>query len=510
MFCVLATALVVPAIASDKKRIQGPNIIMILADDMGYGDLGAYNRDSKIPTPHLDRLAAEGLKFTDAHSASFCTPSRYALLTGRYLWRTRLGSGGKIANFAGTVIEPNRTTLPQILQCAGYYTALVGKWHLGIDWRLHDESERTLILDDPNYQNFKNIDFHSPALRGPKDCGFDYSFGTAGSAEMNPSTFIENNRVKAIPTLTTAQVRERRGEWYGRDDNIIAEGYSMEALVPTLSAKALEVLETAARSQNRPFFLYYAMTAPHNPIVPNQEFVGSSRAGSYGDFVVELDHHVGRLLQKIDEIGIERDTLVIFTSDNGPVNRTKGYQQRWVRGDVQIYGHESNSPFVGWKGGLQEGGHRVPFIVRWTGHITPNETCSTTISFTDLLPTLADLLHLPIDRDTAEDGVSFYPALLRDQRPASFHEAIVHNHINGAFALRQGIYKLTVNGPKTVSEALDSSVSSSLALHNLETDPKEEIDIAAQHPKLVSEMHELLKKYLREGRSDGRSPHFQN
>lgn len=499
---LLATAAASTGLGED--RAQQPNIVFILADDMGYGDVGAYNRDSRIPTPHLDRLAAEGLMFTDAHSASYCVPSRYALLTGRYLWRTRLGSGGNMANFAGTLIEPGRVTLPAMLRQAGYFTALVGKWHQGIDWKLHDESERATIHTHPNYQNFDNIDFASPALKGPKDFGFDDSFGTAGSAEMNPSTFIENNRVKVLPTLTTAQVREKRGEWYGRDDNIIAEGYSMDALVPTLSAKALEVVEKAARDQRRPFFLYYAMTTPHNPIVPNRAFAGTSRAGTYGDFVVELDHHVGLLLQKIAELGIERDTLVFFTSDNGPVNRTRGYRQEWVRGDTQIYGHRSNGPFSGWKGGLQEGGHRVPFIARWTGKITAGETCPTTISFTDLMPTLAELLRLQLDRDTAEDGVSFYPALQGSRWPASFHEAIVHNHSNGAFALRQGNYKLTVKGPETNDQIVDDSHPASFVLHDLTADPGETTDISSRHPQIVEDMHALLKRYVRAGRSDDR------
>ncbi|MBL6705534.1 MAG: sulfatase-like hydrolase/transferase, partial [Planctomycetaceae bacterium] len=277
-----------------------------MTDDMGYGDVAALNRDSRIPTPNLDRLAGSGLIFTDAHSAgSYCVPSRYGLLTGRYMWRTRLGSGGNLANLAGTLIEPGRKTLANVLSDAGYFTGLIGKWHQGIDWKLRDESAREIIRDHPNYQNFQNIDFAAPVLKGPRDFGFDYSFGTAGSAEMNPATFIENNLTTIIPTLTSQAAKDKHGEWFGRDDNIVADGYTMDRLVPTLSNKACEFVETAVRARpDQPFFLYYAMTTPHNPIVPNKEFVGTSRAGTYGDFVVELDHHVGRLLRKIDELGI--------------------------------------------------------------------------------------------------------------------------------------------------------------------------------------------------------------
>lgn len=486
--------------ANPKSR---PNIVIILADDMGFGDVTALNTDSRIPTPHLDHLAQESLIFTDAHAAgSYCVPSRYGLLTGRYMWRTRLGSGGNLANLAGTLIEPGRQTIASLLQQAGYRTGLVGKWHQGIDWKLHDESEREQILIDPNYQNFENIDFASPVLKGPQDYGFDYSFGTAGSAEMNPAAFLKNNRVTEIPTLTSAQAKAKHGEWYGRDDNIVAENYTMDRLVPTLSNQACEFVETAVRTTpEQPFFLYYAMTTPHNPIVPHQKFLGKSRAGAYGDFVVELDHHVGRLLQTLKALKIEENTLVIFTSDNGPVNRTKGYPQRWVRGDTMIYGHDSNGPCSGWKGGLQEGGHRVPFFVRWPTKIRPGERCSTTIVFNDILPTLAEMLNVEVAADTAEDGVSFYQALTGGSRPVSFHQAIVHNHHDGTFALRQREFKLTVRGPKTISEVLDANIPVTYTLYNLNQDLEETTNIADKYPQKVREMHTLLQQYVRSGRS---------
>jgi arylsulfatase A len=494
------------ATSAVKSTGQRPNIVLILADDMGYGDVAALNRDSRIPTPNLDRLAGEGLIFTDAHSAgSYCVPSRYGLLTGRYMWRTRLGSGGNLANLAGTLIEPGRKTLADVLRGAGYFTGLVGKWHQGIDWKLRDESAREIIRGHPNYQDFQNIDFASPVLKGPRDFGFDYSFGTAGSAEMNPATFIENNRATVIPTFSSQAAKKKHGEWFGRDDNIVADGYTMDRLVPTLSNKACEFVETATRTRpNQPFFLYYAMTTPHNPIVPNKEFVGTSRAGTYGDFVVELDHHVGRLLRKISELGIDKNTIVIFTSDNGPVNRTKGYRARWVRGDTAVYGHDSNGPFSGWKAGLQEGGHRVPFFVRWPEKVNPGGRCATTILFNDVLPTVAEMLNVNLDENTAEDGQSFFRALTGEASPASFHEAIVHNHSNGTFAIRKGAFKLTVNGPKTIEQVVEDAFPISAELHDLDKDIEETTDVSATHPQMVKEMHALLKKYVREGRSNGR------
>jgi arylsulfatase A len=508
----LACWLVLSPIAAQKdvsaapSKTLRPNILIILADDMGYGDVTTLNRDSRIPTPNLDRLARESLIFTDAHSSgSYCVPSRYGLLTGRYMWRTRLGSGGNLANFAGTLIEPGRKTLADLLQKEGYFTGLVGKWHQGIDWKLRDESERKVIRVHPNYQDFRNIDFASPALKGPKDYGFDYSFGTAGSAEMNPSTFIENNRATVIPTLSSQEAKEKYGEWFGRDDNIIAEGHTMDCLVPTLSKKACEFVEMATRTRpDQPFFLYYSMTTPHNPIVPNRKFVGTSRAGAYGDFIVELDHHVGRLLRKIAELGIEKNTIVIFTSDNGPVDRTKGYRARWVRGDTAIYGHNSNGPLRGWKAGLQEGGHRVPFFVRWPEKIKPGRSCPTTIIFNDVIPTLAKMLNINLDNHTAEDGQSFFRALTGEASPGSFHEAIVHNHSNGTFAIRKGAFKLTVNGPKTTAQVVDDAFPVSFVLHDLGKDIEETTDESHNHPGMVKEMHALLKKYVRAGRSNGR------
>lgn len=509
LVCMLGLAITGLATSSCQKdsRARRPNVIIILADDMGYGDVTALNPESRIPTPRLDRLASEGLVFTDAHSAgSYCVPSRYGLLTGRYMWRTRLGSGGNLANFAGTLIEPGRLTIAELLRREGYYTGLVGKWHQGIDWKLHDESARDTIRVHPNYQDFDNIDFASPVVKGINDYGFDYSFATAGSAEMNPSTFIENNQVTVVPTLTSAEVETKRGEWYGRDDNIIAEGYTMGGLVPTLSEKACEFVEEATRNHpDKPFFLYYAMTTPHNPIVPNQEFVGKSRAGAYGDFVAELDHHVGRLLDRIVELGIEKNTIVIFTSDNGPVDRTRGYREQWVRGDVNVYGHDSNGPFEGWKSGLLEGGHRVPFFVRWPGKVKAGETRSTTVVFTDVMPTLAEMLNIKLDANTAEDGMSFFRALTGSERPDSFHEAIMHNRSDGVFAIRKGKYKLTVSGPRTNAQVVDDSFPVSFVLHDLDSDVGETTDISGRHPEVVKEMHALLKEYVREERSNGGS-----
>ncbi|NLO02667.1 MAG: arylsulfatase, partial [Bacteroidales bacterium] len=442
---------------------QNPNIVIILADDMGHGDVGILNSESRIPTPNLDRIASEGMVFTDAHSGgSYCVPSRYSLLTGRYMWRTRLGSGGNLSNYAGTLIEPGRLTIAEMLKKAGYYTGMVGKWHQGIDWILFNEAARDSIRDDPNYQNYQNIDFSSPVLKGVNDYGFDYSYAKGGSAEMNPCAYIENNRVTSIPEYTTEDMKKKYGYWYGRDDNHIAENFTLEGLVPTFSDKACEFIESACKSKpGKPFFLYYALTAPHNPIVPNKEFAGKGNAGAYGDFIFELDHHVGKILNKLKELNIDKNTIVIFSSDNGPIDITRN-PERWIKGDRNIYGHISNAPFQGWKGSLLEGGHRVPFFIRWPEQINAGEKCSTTIIFNDILPTLAEMLDLDLDDNSSEDGKSFFKAIIGKEKPQSFHEAIVYNtsirRSKAAFAIRKGNYKLFVEGPQTNFDMLNDSI----------------------------------------------------
>ncbi len=503
-FLLIGLLLNVLTLNSCKNNIETnkPNIVIILADDMGHGNVEVLNRESRIPTPNLNRLAGEGIIFTDAHTASaVCTPTRYGLLTGRYSWRTRLKSG-VLGHYAGTLIEPARLTIADLLKQEGYYTGMVGKWHLGIDWKLNDESEDQLRRTDPEYFNYENIDFTVPAPKGINNYGFDYSFAIAGSAEMNPAAFIENNKVTSLPVHKSDEIKERNGEWYGRDDNNIAEGYSMEKLVPTFSKKACEFIEKAVSDHpGKPFFLYYPLTTPHNPIVPNYEFYGKSQAGAYGDFVFELDFHVGKLLDKLRELGIEKNTMVIFTSDNGAIDITKN-PERWIRGDRNIYGHLSNAPYRGWKTQRFEGGHRVPFFIKWPDKIKPGQTCSTTICLNDIFPTIAEMLKTELDINTAEDGKSFWSALTGNRRPVSFHEAIVHHSYDGQFAIRKGNYKLIIDGPKTPGQLLDDSFTVSYTLYDLSDDIRETTDISETHPEMVKDMYNLLWKYIKEGRSN--------
>lgn len=482
-----------------ESKLTPPNIILILADDMGFGDVEVLNPESRIATPNLDRLATEGIIFTDAHTPSgVCTPTRYGLLTGRYCWRTGLTSG-VLWDYAGCLVEPGRLTLAEMLQNKGYYTGMVGKWHLGIDWALKDDSEIEMMKTDFRYSNFENIDFHSPVSRGINDHGFHYSFAIAGSANMTPFTYIGNNRVTAVPVYSTAQIREKTGEWFGSEGHV-AEGFTLEGNIPVFSAKACEFIETAVRENpGKPFFLYYPLVSPHTPVVPNKEFIGKSGAGAYGDFIMETDFHIGVLMEKLRELGVDRNTMIIFTSDNGPENDQVRIAK--TKGDPEKYGHISQTPFRGWKRELPEGGHRVPFFIRWPEKIKAGEVCETTIGLTDIFPTLAELLNVELDMNTSEDGVSFLAAFTGKKRPGSFHKAIVHHHANGSFAIRKGNYKLILEGPVLPEQVPGESRPASFLLYDVVKDTTELLDIAESHPEKAEEMHKLLIEFIREGRS---------
>lgn len=471
------------------RKSELPNIVFILADDMGYGDVSSLNSKSKIQTPSIDRLVAEGVTFTDAHTNSgVCTPTRYGIITGRYCWRSRLKSK-VLWNYAGCLIEKDRLTLPQMLKRSSYRTAMVGKWHLGIDWHLKDESKNELRRA-ARYDDYDNIDFESKVDYGINDYGFEYSFSIAGSANMTPFTFLENGKITSVPTLKTPE------GWIGSSGHM-APGLKIENLLPTFTQKSCEFLESASKDKT-PFFLYLALNSPHTPVCPNQEFIGKSGAGAYGDFVVETDYRIGQVMNKLRQLGIEDNTLVIFTSDNGPeIDRTR---EKKTKGDKSKHGHVSQSPYRGWKRMLYEGGHHVPFICRWPKTIDGGRKCKTTICVTDVMTTFAELTEQKLAHDDAPDSKSFLPAMLGVKMPESFHEAIVHHQASGEFALRKGDYKLIVRGPKTPKEFL-GKIPEKYELYNLKNDIAEEHDICEVQPELIKEMYQILRKYISSDRS---------
>lgn len=419
---VLAAAIPVHSLGAERDA-PGPNIVFILADDLGYGDLGCYNPDSKVPTPHLDRLAGQGMRFTDAHSpSSVCSPTRYALLTGRYAWRSAL-KRGVLVPWDPPLIEPGRLTVASFLAAQGYETSCIGKWHLGWEWVTKDGRRPASGTD-----RLSNVDFTKAIGQGPTTRGFHHYFGT-DVPNYPPYCFIADDRTLGIPSVPNRPEFNRPGP--------MLPGWQWVDIMPELTRRAVAFIETAATAEGRrPFFLYMPLTAPHYPVVPSEDFLGKSRAGDHGDFVVQVDHTVGEVLAALDGAGVADNTLVFFTSDNGPeiVGEVKpGAYER-----LRQYGHASMGPLRGVKRDLWEGGHRVPFLARWPGRIKPASVSDETICHVDLLATVAAIVGAKLPDDAAEDSHDLLPALLGTSRDRPIRESTVHHSASGRFALRQG------------------------------------------------------------------------
>jgi arylsulfatase A-like enzyme len=490
--CITILALFALGFPAEQGRADDgarPNIVFILADDLGYGDVGCYNPESKIATPNLDRLAAEGMRFTDAHSPSgVCTPTRYALLTGRYAWRTRL-QRNVIGPFAPPLIAEDRLTVAQLLRDQGYSTNCIGKWHLGWDWPVPDAAGKR--------------DFSRPIPGGPTTRGFDSYFGT-DVPNYPPFCFLENDRTVGLPSAAAP---------VGQDSFNIAgpmlPGWKLVEILPGLEQRAVETVRSAAKS-GQPFFLCLPLTSPHYPVVPSAEFQGKSRAGTYGDFVMQTDHVVGSVLAALDASGVAENTLVIFTSDNGP--EVAGEVNPGAYERLQQFGHESMGPLRGVKRDAWEGGHRVPFIARWPGKIAAGSTSSETICHVDLMATLAALLEIGLPPDAGVDSVNVLPALLGETRAAPLREATVHHSAQGKFAIRRGDWVLILaptgddNGRQGEPAWFQKDRgyephAAAGELYNLATDPAQKQNLYAAEPDKVIELAGLLERYVAEGRS---------
>ncbi len=475
-----ALALVVQTIAAR------PNIVVILADDLGWGDLRCHNPDSKIPTPHLDRLASEGIRFLDAHSSSaVCTPTRYSLLTGRYGWRTRLKSG-VLWGYSPPLIEPGRETLASLLRRQGYATACIGKWHLGLGWATRQPAafgDKSEPAADPAL-----VDFTRPLTAGPATVGFDYFFGIPASLDMDPYVYLENDRVESAPTSHTGGGKHQRqgGEAFWRAGPS-PEGFHPREVLPKLVAKAEAFI--GRQSAAKPFFLYFPLTAPHDPWVPTPEFRGRSGAGDYGDFVAQVDDAVGRVVAALARHGFSRDTLLIVTSDNGA---------HWPPEDIAKWAHRANGPWRGQKSDAWEGGHRVPFIARWPAKIKPGTTSDALIGLVDLFATAADLTGASVAPGQGEDSRSFLPVLLSQPTPP--RDPLVLHSISGVFALRHGNWKLIEAAGSGGWSA--GKVETPAQLYNLRDDPAEATNLFAMNPARVAALRRELTA-IRESPSGG-------
>lgn len=447
---------VVVALLIGEAFADQPNIVIVYADDMGYGDCTANNPESKIPTPNIDRLARQGLRFTDAHSpAATCTASRYGLLTGTNPARTGVVNG---LTGLGPVIDSGEVTVADFLKDQGYVTRMVGKWHLGFE--MHGDGPR------------KTFDFSKPLAGGPLDCGFDSFFGLTKASSGPPYFYIRGRRPVATPTETTAGTKralktngmDSRTAYAGGD---IAPGFVPEECNSRLCDDVVKTISEHAKSDgNKPFFLYYAMLEPHVPWLPVEEFGGKSKAGPYGDYIVQLDHEIGRVLQALKDSGLEDDTLVIFSSDNGAM---------WRQPDIVRFNHRANGIFSGTKGTPYEGGHRVPFIVRWPGKVPASSTTDALINHSDLFATVAGLFNVDIARaypGSAQDSHSFLPVL---REPASEHERPGMIVTPGSYRLGNWKLRFRRGGGST-----DHAISEAM-LHDLSGDPAELKDLSNAH-----------------------------
>ena len=455
------------------KKPAKPNIIFIMADDMGYGDPGCYNPQSKTPTPHIDRLAGQGIRFTNAHApGAMCIPSRYGLLTGRYPFRRTRSRDTK------SLIEPGRMTLGTLLQKHGYRTACVGKWHLGFD-------------------NLKDIDYSQPFRGGPVDRGFDYFFGMHASLDIPPYYYIEDDRCVEPPTDSieashSEGVTPIQGAFWR--EGRIAPGFKHDEVLSLFTDKAGAFIKSQ-ESAGAPFFLYLALTAPHTPWLPTGEFRGQSEAGDYGDFVAQVDASVGRIMKILDETGLAGNTLIFFTSDNGPV---------WYEQDVERYDHRSTHFLKGSKGDAWEGGHRMPFIARWPGRIAPHSKSDENICFTDMLATFAALMGDKLPENAGEDSFDILPALIGKGYERPLRGAIVIENR----AIIQGDWKLIFgNGQGGLSlrysrKELDESETQGQRgeLYNLKEDPAERLNLYERRPETVRRLTDLMETYRRLGR----------
>lgn len=487
-----------------RTRTIRPNFVLILADDLGWGDLKAFHGESKIATPALDRLASEGVCFTDAHStSSVCSPTRYSLLTGRYSWRSRL-KRGVLGGLSPRLIEPGRMTLASMLKEEGYSTSCYGKWHLGMNWQvLPEKSVTELSVERPD--QVWNVEYGEPFREGPTTVGFDRYFGIAASLDMVPYTFLENDRVAALPTedQVFAMVPAQPEKGLARKGPT-APGFEPEQVLPELTKRVVGEIEARAADakEGKPFFLYFPMPAPHTPTAPSEEWKGKSGINTYADFVMQTDASVGAILDALEKEELTKETIVCFTSDNGP----SPYAQF---DELKAKGHVPSGPWRGNKADLYEGGHRVPLIVRWPGEFPAGRRTDQLVSLSDFAATLADVLGIRLPENGGEDSFSFLSAARGPE--GSSREDLISLSANGSFSYREKNWKLLLcpgsggwSFPRPNQD--DTSTMPLVQLYDLRTDPGETKNLAPTNSLLVQRMTGRLLEQVKNGRSNPGTP----
>ncbi len=473
---------------TDNKKAQPPNIVVILADDMGSGDIQAYNPNSQVPTPNLDRLARGGMRFTDAHSGSaVCTPTRYGLITGRYAFRSSLKKG-VLGGYSPALIEADRFTVADLLKKAGYTTGVVGKWHLGLGFT--KASNLPAEMDASGWPVGAGVEPDQPLKEGPNDLGFDYSYIIPSSLDIPPYIYYENGKPTEKGTIELEGKNEPRGVFWRQGK--ASPGFNIEQTLDQLSGKATEFLKASA-SGKKPFFLYFPLTSPHTPWLPSDSFKGKSKAGIYGDFVAHSDAVVGQVLQTLEQLGIADNTLVIFTSDNGA---------DWKPGDKKIYpAHQANYIYRGQKSDIWEGGHRVPFIVSWPKSVKAGSVASATICLTDLMATFASITSQKVPQNGGQDSFDF-SKVLAGASGAAPRKSIIHHSIQGMFAIRNGKWKF-VDGQGSGGWSKDESATAEMTsqLYDISQDPTESKNVVERYPEIARK----LKAEIDQQNNDGYS-----
>lgn len=484
----LTTGIVLPLISCSQQEEQAeqPNIVFILADDMGYGDVSYLDATNKIKTTNIDQLANEGVVFTDAHSSSsVSTPTRYGILTGRYNWRSRLKKS-VLFGYDKALIKEGRETMASMLRRQGYTTAGIGKWHLGWDWN-NVEAGRD------------SIDFSKPIANGPTTRGFDYFYGICGSLDMDPYVYVENDMPTSLPDRTT--VNKGKYSWW-REGPTGAD-FIHEEVLPNVTKRACNFIKEKAKA-DQPYFLYLPLPAPHTPILPSEEFRGKSGVGEYGDFVLMVDAMVGRVMKAVEESGEKENTIIVFTTDNG-CSPAAGIKE------LQAQGHNPNSIYRGHKADLFDGGHRIPCIVRWPAKAKHHHV-KQTICLTDFYATFAAANNYRLMDSEGEDSYNLLPAITSESEIAPIREATVHHSIEGQFTIRKGEWKLLLSpssGGWSAPTPNDKKALEGLPnvqLYNMSEDPSETKNVQAEHPEIVRQLKDLLLKYIEEGRSTPGKP----
>lgn len=472
----------IPQLVLAEDKVSKPNIIVILADDMGYGDAACYNEKSKIPTPHLDQMAREGMRFTDAHTpSSVCSPTRYGLLTGRYSWRTEM-KAGVIGAWGWPQIEKNRLTLASMLNQHDYHTACIGKWHLGWDWQKADGTSLKIDRDCKHEERVKlakTVDYTKPIGGGSLGAGFDYYYGD-GTVNQPPYLWIENDRCLTQPTEPLLDsIKE------GSSNGPATPGWDQANVLPRITESAVQYIHERGKQKDTPFFLYFPLSAPHVPVIPSKQYVGKSSYGSYGDFVYQCDDIVGQITNALEQTGLAENTLVIFTSDNGSFAAPKK-------------GHSPNGRLRGKKTQIFEGGHRVPFLVRWPGKIKHGSVNNQLVGLNDVMASVAAIIGHDLPNDAAEDSVSLLPTLLDPTK--SVRQDLIHHSRRGEFAIRisddEGDWKLITDRERRP-----------IQLFNISNDLAEKNDLYDKYPKVVNRLTHKLDKQWQSGRSN--QPHRQ-